>query len=941
MKNNMVDGLGFDQKLKQYYTITYAWCHVVPDKKQTGSFDFKTGITKSSVDDVMKESVLTRGKGYIQESLWEEKKYLPKGTSLEDANSTVLKMDMFFKDSMYEKNYQLRKILKTKDVGTEFVRLPINGWKKILIEEWNNAFEYALLFLNKNQNVKTDTVKKRGSQNEVLKKIGNFLKKYNKVYNNIVGGYGKTLLQYFNFEWSICKNIKIKVFYHPNISLAKQMAIKHAQYDEGTYREGLVKRIVISSDGTYIKNQKEYNIDNKSASNKSLEHIIELYMLNGEEVNFYVVNKSAKPFRKMFNKIKNKLSYNKKTIGFIDEMDSMTGHIGNDTNDAVVNSITDYLVSFTATLSLRNNKDKNKSIIYNDDEKYFGKICVIVTPHQAVNEGVNCPYEFKITEVSDQHPLFDLINDNGIIDVVYKDIPKLTRGNIIRSIVTLIKSIKEDKKTHCMLIISMINDCEKFYELLKLLIEKKYIPKKYTPYLALNGDESTLKKYDNDKFAIVVGSPWLTRGMDTLNTDALIFGYGSKSVRRGAQGSLRAVRIGYEGKKSIIYIVTNPNAKKIPPLLTVANFFREDVNPYQVADGDTIIDNNEEVIGSPKKKLIEISEDRDTTVEPMQRFYLEEVYSLFKSRILGNVDCKVKSKEMNVKYCDEIFSQYKGKYRRQIQHEQPKALSYAERNKIIDVLIKKYEIQLEKIDWNDDLAKFFIEKHKPNTISDLSNFKMGSGLGSWLRKNNKILDFFPDTTQKITFSEKIKKEYIKTILSTDENGKRKYNIISDLQRTKPEGLRIYNFFEKFGLIDELQIYLPTQRKQKGYWTIKKNILAEALKVDENGERVYKEAQDLRAVPSAWKNANAMKILYTECKFPIITFQERQLRNPNRKLYTPKSALKMAKKFKGKQDCCRKESTLWKYLKETKDENGNFLIDVAFKDLRNPKNKKIS
>jgi superfamily II DNA or RNA helicase len=183
----------------------------------------------------------------------------------------------------------------------------------------------------------------------------------------------------------------------------------------------------------------------------------------------------------------------------------------------------------------------------------------------------------------------------------------------------------------------------------------------------------------------------------------------------------------------------------------------------------------------------------------------------------------------------------------------------------------------------------------------------------------------------LVYTDEIKNEHIKTILSTDENGKRKYNIISDLQKTKPEGLRIYNFFEKFGMINELQVYLPTQRKEKGYWTFKENILNEALKVDNNGERVYKEAQDLRvSVPSAWKNAHKLGILYTECKFPTITFQERQLRNPKRKLWTNETAIEKAKTYKNVTDVYRNDSTLMVYLKD------NNLVDLVFKDDRKKK-----
>ena len=193
----------------------------------------------------------------------------------------------------------------------------------------------------------------------------------------------------------------------------------------------------------------------------------------------------------------------------------------------------------------------------------------------------------------------------------------------------------------------------------------------------------------------------------------------------------------------------------------------------------------------------------------------------------------------------------------------------------------------------------------------------------------KVMSNFDGKTmlEPLVYTDEIKNEYIKTMLSVDENGKRKYNIISDLQKTKPECLRIYNFFEKFGLINELQTYLPTQRKQKGYWTIKENILAEALKVDENGERVYKEVNDLLDVHvSAVKNARKLGILYTECKFPFIDQAARLDRSVKIK-WTKETALEKAKEYKNITEVYRNDSTLMVYLKD------NNLVDSAFEDGR--------
>lgn len=193
----------------------------------------------------------------------------------------------------------------------------------------------------------------------------------------------------------------------------------------------------------------------------------------------------------------------------------------------------------------------------------------------------------------------------------------------------------------------------------------------------------------------------------------------------------------------------------------------------------------------------------------------------------------------------------------------------------------------------------------------------------------KIIGKFYDirTGDRYVYSDGIKKEYTDIILSTDENGKRKYEIISDLQNEKGLGLRMYKFFERFNLMNELYELLPLQRKEKGYWTKEENILKEALRLDNDGNRIYKEASDLRNVhSSAWKNAHKLGILYTKCGFPYIDQKTRLLRSNKlnaKKIYSDNSALEMSKNYTDKTDLCDNNRTLWQYLKDKS------LLDKAY------------
>lgn len=57
------------------------------------------------------------------------------------------------------------------------------------------------------------------------------------------------------------------------------------------------------------------------------------------------------------------------------------------------------------------------------------------------------------------------------------------------------------------------------------------------------------------------------------------------------------------------------------------------------------------------------------------------------------------------------------------------------------------------------------------------------------------------------------------------------------------------------------------RKEKGYWEIEENVISEAIKLDENGERVYKKVSDFQKnCVKGYSNALEMGILYTKCNF---------------------------------------------------------------------------
>ena len=103
MKRIKDDGLGWDSKRKQYFTNCYAWQNIVNSELNNENITIKSGITKFNVTEAMKSSVLIRGKQFTQHALWgfeNDRKYLPKGITKEQAAIIVNKMDYLFKTEM-------------------------------------------------------------------------------------------------------------------------------------------------------------------------------------------------------------------------------------------------------------------------------------------------------------------------------------------------------------------------------------------------------------------------------------------------------------------------------------------------------------------------------------------------------------------------------------------------------------------------------------------------------------------------------------------------------------------------------------------------------------------------------------------------------------------------------------------------------------------------
>ena len=637
---NLIDGLGYDTSKDQFFTNTYAWQYIMPNAKKSETFIGKSGITKYDVNTAMGEAAPTRGKQFSQLALWgynSDRKYLKKDITIEQATEIVKKMDYFFKEDMIEIGWNLRHNKKSRELGTEFYEGPTNIWLETIKQKWNEAFiKSNQLVIGEFDGQDLGDMSVMGSQGVVTEQINEVLHIHKKVRAIIPCGYGKGFLEFRGaYKFDKAKNSKIIIYYCHNIPATKQLSVKHAEYADGTIYQGTMNRYVVCSEKKYVKGQADFGIENYPATDGKLKEVIQEAILSKGRTAFYVNNKSAGEFNDTFRLIANQLRYTKKPFVFIDEEQEFCGHISSSKTDAILNSIASYQVSFTAT-ERRRGTDTNKDRIYNDDIKHFGHIAIEITPSETINEGRSCPIHFKTVEVSENHQLMRQIGVNGIIESVFGDeTSAAVRGRMLRAIVCLVKSIRDEDKSHILLVTSLIVDTESAIILVNKLIEHQIIPNDYVVIRALRQDGlDETKRFNSLVKGIMVGTPWLVTGIDAPNIDALVPTYDMGSEITATQFIGRGQRP-VDDKELSVYIPIDPSETFIPSMLRVANNFIIGENSHNIGR-NTILEEGEEILGSIQRRRITSDIDREVNMNSAYRNYWDNIYDDLTTNEIGS-----------------------------------------------------------------------------------------------------------------------------------------------------------------------------------------------------------------------------------------------------------------------------------------------------------------
>lgn len=508
------DGLGYDNKLKQYYLVCYAWKYVNKENTNSKHLTLKSGITKHNVNHAMKSSAPTRGKMYPTLPLWgfdSDRMYLPKKIDRTTAAKIVTKADNLFKTTMDEltKRYQTG----LNDIGTEFYVGDKNTLLSIIKENWQIAINSAIIMFTKQKvNTNSKQIEFRGEQWKHPEIIQSYLDLYDRGIIIAPCGTGKSLRMWLDLNivsWFSDK--KINVLFAPTIKATQQLCIRHNQYSEDTIYDNIWKSVIVCSDIRNNPNYNHYGIETTSASDIKLKILLEEAFTQPGKFLFYVNMHSGQKFWEVYKKLQNKYKFTEKPGVILDEVHRYAGNKNKINTSPIVKANTNCVLGYTATPNYR--KVNSKSYINNSDEKYFGKLALEIKPHDAIDQGLNSEIVFDIIEVYDKGDLANEILKNKNIAVFFKRKAVEIKGNLLRVIPAIQSAIKNNKK-HIYIPTSRKQNVIDLIRLVELCQKYGFIDSEYQLIRGLIDDKGCFDTLQKTKKGIIFCTRWSIESLD-------------------------------------------------------------------------------------------------------------------------------------------------------------------------------------------------------------------------------------------------------------------------------------------------------------------------------------------------------------------------------------------------------------------------------------------
>ena len=634
-KKILADGVGYDPQKKLYYINCYAWYHTESYKKEN-KVVIKSGISKKDVYGAYEEAVPVRGRQDPVETLFgyeTDFKYFPKDITLKQANNIAWKMDFFFKDEMKDSKRVYKENSGYQKTGTEFYMFSsldeakiylYNKWNELFNEHLENTTGKKIIFKNKE-------IPYRGSQEEDLKIINEYLNINDKGTATFCTGYGKGFIIYKGGVRDIDKAKNSHQIIHGTHTIAatKQLSVKSAQYCQGTIFEKDIERICICSDTRQYTQQKFYGIKVIKATDKNLKKLIEQRLLSDQRTFWFINKKSNKKFKKIFEEVKKKIKYDQPIFAFLDEIHHLIGNKGSDATSFVEHPTQIYQLGLTATRKNRSGDfgsgDENKMMIYNDDKIYWGQEIIEKTLWDGVLSKQISPLEFKLITIDNDNVLLNQIRRNATITTLLNQNSEISsdniRGKLLECLSALVKATCDDKIHHPMIFTRTINSIEDIAKILEELQKEGYISKKFKIIRTKTNREKDLEFFNLQKYAIVIGTDWMCTALDVPNTDSIFFTYEPKSIIKIVQSIGRGVRF-IPNKILKIYVSINVAGRRVPQILKVLNNLLMGKSQHETATNTLFDEDVIPIIGSLDRDPITFTLDGDVPpTATLKRFW--------------------------------------------------------------------------------------------------------------------------------------------------------------------------------------------------------------------------------------------------------------------------------------------------------------------------------
>lgn len=344
-------------------------------------------------------------------------------------------------------------------------------------------------------------------------------------------GIGKTPIFYFLKK--LIKKDRINLYITDTVKNATEFTWKMYNYNLMDKKILSNAIVVDSEDFNHPKIMKSgaQVLPAQNGDNPSLICLLNEVINNNEEYNFFTTYYSVGELLKAISKIDNFPKINL----FRDEC-----HVTSEkTLDHSFNVPLHYKHLFSCGIGLTGSAIKrpegsiDKNVVYNGDDFHWGNLDLIVTESEARAMGLIADQKLLMLPVPEgNEDLKRAIRNRSKVRLTLGT--SMITGRTVtidtRASMLLVKRGLEEAtkigKHHIHIPTTQQSITKKTVRAIKLMQECGIIPSKYKVYQALRNDgDKVLEEWNNEEFAIVVGTRWMNRGTDTVKCDCQIYTY--------------------------------------------------------------------------------------------------------------------------------------------------------------------------------------------------------------------------------------------------------------------------------------------------------------------------------------------------------------------------------------------------------------------------------